>query len=116
MALLDPLFGSAAMCEIFSDTARLQRMLDFEAALSRAEARCGVIPADAAPAIVAKCKTELMDADALATATAAALNPAIPLVKQLTALVAKDNPEAARFVHRSEERRVGKECRSRWSP
>jgi 3-carboxy-cis,cis-muconate cycloisomerase len=99
MALLDPLFGSAAMCEIFSDTARLQRMLDFEAALARAEARCGVIPADAAPAIVAKCKTELMDADALATATAAALNPAIPLVKQLTALVAKDNPEAARFVH-----------------
>src|ERR1017187_1965047 len=99
MALLDPLFGSAAMCEIFSDTARLQRMLDFEAALSRAEARCGVIPADAAPAIVAKCKAELMDADALATATAAALNPAIPLVKQLTALVAKDDPEAARFVH-----------------
>ena len=99
MALLDPLFGSAAMCEIFSDTARLQRMLDFEAALARAEARCGVIPADAAPAIVAKCKAELMDADALATATAAALNPAIPLVKQLTALVAKDDPEAARFVH-----------------
>jgi 3-carboxy-cis,cis-muconate cycloisomerase len=99
MALLDPLFGSAAMCEIFSDTARLQRMLDFEAALSRAEARCGVIPADAVPAIVAKCKAELMDADALATATAAALNPAIPLVKQLTALVAKDDPEAARFVH-----------------
>src|ERR1019366_10185650 len=99
MALLDPLFGSAAMCEIFSDTARLQRMLDFEAALARAEARCGVIPAAAAPAIVAKCKAELMDADALATATAASLNPAIPLVKQLAALVAKDNPEAARFVH-----------------
>ena len=99
MALLDPLFGSAAMCEIFSDTARLQRMLDFEAALARAEARCGVIPAAAAPAIVAKCKAELMDADALATATAASLNPAIPLVKQLAALVAKDDPEAARFVH-----------------
>ncbi len=87
------------MGEVFSDAARLQRMLDFEAALARAEARCGVIPAGAAPAIASKCKADLIDASALATATAASLNPAIPLVKQLTALVAKDDPEAARFVH-----------------
>lgn len=99
MALLDPLFGSAAMGEVFSDAARLQHMLDFEAALARAEARCGVIPAAAAQAIASKCKTDLIDADALATATALSVNPAIPLVKQLTALVAKDDPEAARFVH-----------------
>jgi len=26
------------------------------------------------------------------------------------------DPETYSFVHRSEERRVGKECRSRWSP
>jgi 3-carboxy-cis,cis-muconate cycloisomerase len=99
MALLDPLFGSAAMGEVFSDAARLQRMLDFEAALARAEAGCGVIPAAAAPALASKCRADLIDANALAHATAASLNPAIPLVKQLTALVAKDDPEAARFVH-----------------
>ncbi|MGA7078357.1 MAG: 3-carboxy-cis,cis-muconate cycloisomerase [Terriglobales bacterium] len=99
MALLDPLFGSAAMGEVFSDAARLQRMLDFEAALARAEAQCGVIPPAAAQAIAAKCKVELIDAKSIATATALSLNPAIPLVKQLTALVAKDDPEAARFVH-----------------
>jgi len=99
MALLDPLFGSAAMGEVFSDAARVQRMLDFEAALAHAEARCGVIPACATPAIAAKCKVELIDTNALATATAASLNPAIPVVKQLTALVAKDDAEAARFVH-----------------
>jgi 3-carboxy-cis,cis-muconate cycloisomerase len=99
MALLDPLFGFAAMGEVFTDAARLQRMLDFEAALARAEARCGVIPAGAAAAIASKCKAELLDVNALAAATAASLNPAIPLVKQLTALVAKDDPEAARFVH-----------------
>jgi 3-carboxy-cis,cis-muconate cycloisomerase len=87
------------MGEVFSDAARLQRMLDFEAALARAEARCGVIPAGAAPAIASKCKADLIDGSALATATALSLNPAIPLVKQLTALVAKDDPEAARFVH-----------------
>jgi 3-carboxy-cis,cis-muconate cycloisomerase len=99
MALLDPLFGSAAMGEVCSDAARIQRMLDFEAALSRAEARCGVIPTAAASAITAKCKAELVDMNALAAATATSLNPAIPLVKQLTALVAKDDHEAARFVH-----------------
>jgi 3-carboxy-cis,cis-muconate cycloisomerase len=99
MALLDPLFGSAAMNEIFSDAARLQRMLDFEAALARAEARCGVIPAAAAEAIASKCKAELIDASALATATIESANPAIPLIKQLTALVAKNDPDAAQFVH-----------------
>jgi 3-carboxy-cis,cis-muconate cycloisomerase len=99
MALLDPLFGSAAMGEVFSDSARIQHMLDFEAALARAEARSDVIPAAAAPAIASKCKAELIDLNALADATAVSLNPAIPLVKQLTELVAKDDPEAARFVH-----------------
>jgi 3-carboxy-cis,cis-muconate cycloisomerase len=99
MSLLDPLFGSAAMGEVFSDSARLQRMLDFEAALARAEARCGVIPSAAASAISSKCRVELVDVNTLAAATAASLNPAIPLVKQLTALVAKDDPEAAQFVH-----------------
>jgi 3-carboxy-cis,cis-muconate cycloisomerase len=99
MALLDPLFGSAAMSEVFSDAARLQRMLDFEAALARAEARCGVIPDAAAQAIASKCKAELIDANALAAATAESANPAIPLVKQLTALVAKHDPDAAQFVH-----------------
>jgi 3-carboxy-cis,cis-muconate cycloisomerase len=99
MALFDPLFGSAAMGEVFSDAARLQHMLDFEAALARAEARCGVIPAASARAIASKCKVELIDAGALAAATAVSANLAISLVKQLIALVAKDNPEAARFVH-----------------
>ena len=37
MALLDPLFGSTEMGKVFSDSARLQRMLDFEASLAKAE-------------------------------------------------------------------------------
>jgi 3-carboxy-cis,cis-muconate cycloisomerase len=99
MALLDSLFGSTAINEVFSDQARLQRMLDFEAALARAEAKCGLISAAAAEGIVSKCKADLIDIAALASATALSLNPAIPLVQQLTSLVAKDDKEAARFVH-----------------
>lgn len=99
MALLDSLFGSAAMDEVWSDTARIQRMLDVEAALARAEAQCGIISHSAAAAIEAKCKAELIDLAALANGTALSANPVIPLVKQLTVLVANTDPDAARFVH-----------------
>src|SRR5205809_4637507 len=41
--LFDPLFTTERMCEIFSDHGRVQSMLDFEAALARAEAHAGVL-------------------------------------------------------------------------
>jgi 3-carboxy-cis,cis-muconate cycloisomerase len=97
--LLGPLFCPDAMQEIFSDRARVQGMLDFEAALARAEAHADVIPAAAATAIGLQCRAERFDIGALALASAPAGNPAIPLVKALTALVAKENAEAARYVH-----------------
>jgi 3-carboxy-cis,cis-muconate cycloisomerase len=99
MALLDALFSSPAIDDVFSDGAQLQRMLDFEAALAKAEARCGVIPHKAATAIARKCRADLLDVPALAQPTKLSANPAIPLVKQLTALVADDNKEASGFVH-----------------
>jgi alkylhydroperoxidase/carboxymuconolactone decarboxylase family protein YurZ len=51
MALLDPLFGATAMDEIFSDDASLERMLDFERALARAQAASGLIPPAAAESL-----------------------------------------------------------------
>ncbi|HTR57797.1 MAG TPA: 3-carboxy-cis,cis-muconate cycloisomerase [Casimicrobiaceae bacterium] len=97
--LLDPLFTTEEMREIFSDRGRLQGMLDFEAALARAEARAGMLSAAAAKAIGAECREDRFDVDALAGATALAGNPAIPLVRELTARVAASDAEAARFVH-----------------
>ena len=99
MNLLDPLFRSAAIGLVFSDRSTLQGMLDFEAALARAEARIGVIPQAAASAISTKCRAELFDTSAVAEAAARAGNLAIPLVKHLTALVAKKDKRAAHFVH-----------------
>jgi 3-carboxy-cis,cis-muconate cycloisomerase len=99
MNLLDPLFRSQAVEKVFSNRATLQAMLDFEAALARAEARAGFIPASAAPAIEAKCRAELYDMTVLARSAASAGNLAIPLVKQLTLLVAKKEKDAARYVH-----------------
>ena len=99
MNLLDPLFRSSAVDNLFTDRSTLQGMLDFEAALARAEARIGVIPGAAAAAIGTKCRAELFDTAALAQAAARAGNIAIPLVKHLTLLVAKKDKQAAHFVH-----------------
>ena len=99
MRLLDPLFTTGRMREIFSDANRLQRLLDFEAALARALAQAGVAPAASAPAIQAQCHAKLYSHEALAKSSALAGNLAIPLVKELTALVAQSDSAAAGFVH-----------------
>ena len=85
-----------AVCD---DIAYLQHMLDFEAALARAEAATGVIPASAAGPIAKACKASLFDLADLAEAATRSGNLAIPLVKALTAEVAKAHPDAARYVH-----------------
>ncbi|MGB8856647.1 MAG: 3-carboxy-cis,cis-muconate cycloisomerase [Burkholderiales bacterium] len=99
MHIFDTLFSAPAMEDIFSDRAILQGMLDFEAALARAEARCGLIPPAAAVAIASKCRAELFDVSALSRAAANAGNLAIPLVQALTDLVASENRDAACHVH-----------------
>jgi 3-carboxy-cis,cis-muconate cycloisomerase len=97
--LLAPLFSSAAMRAICDDATYLQHMLDFEAALARAEAAAGVIPDGAAAPIGKACKADAFDLPAIAEAATRASNIAIPLVKALTANVAKTDTEAARYVH-----------------
>ena len=85
-----------AVCD---DVASLQHMLDFEAALARAEAANGVIPTSAADTIAKACKASSFDLGALAEAATRSGNLAIPLVKALTAEVAKAGADAARYVH-----------------
>jgi len=97
--LLAPMLSSAAMREVCDDAAFVQHMLDFESALARAEAAAGVIPSSASAAIAEACRADRFDLAALAEAAASAGNIAIPLVKALTANVAKVDPEAARYVH-----------------
>lgn len=97
--LFDAYFTAPAMRAIFCDAGRVQGMLDFEAALARAEARVGLIPADAVAPIEAACKAELYDYPALAQAIATAGNSAIPLVKALGKRIAATDPEAERYVH-----------------
>jgi 3-carboxy-cis,cis-muconate cycloisomerase len=85
-----------AVCD---DAAYLQHMLDFEAALARAEAEAGIIPARAVAPIANACKAETFELSALAEAATRSGNLAIPLVKALTAAVGKADADAARYVH-----------------
>ncbi|HEY8325515.1 MAG: 3-carboxy-cis,cis-muconate cycloisomerase [Ktedonobacterales bacterium] len=97
--LLDLLFSTEEMRLVFSDHGRLQGMLDFERALARVEGRLGVIPAQAAEVIARPRPPEAFDLAALASEAEQAGNLAIPLIRALTALVAREDAEAARYVH-----------------
>ena len=97
--LFDSLFGTPEAAAALDDAARLQGMLDFEAALARAQAGAGVIPQAAVAPIVRACRAELYDVDALAAGTALAGTLTVPLVKALTRIVQGEDAEAARWVH-----------------
>jgi 3-carboxy-cis,cis-muconate cycloisomerase len=97
--VVTPLFTTDAMRALFDERTRIQRMLDVEAALAHAQARVGVIPADAAPAIAACCHAELYDCDAIAKGARIAGNLAIPLVAALTKKVGESGADARGYVH-----------------
>ena len=97
--LFDAYFTARDMREVFCDQGRVQAMLDFEAALARAEARVGMIPSNAVAPIEAACRAGLYDFATLGEAIATAGNSAIPLVKALGKQIAATDAEAERYVH-----------------
>ena len=99
MSLLTPMMRTSPLTAWFSDAQRVQGMLDFEAALARAQVECGLVPQAALNPIIESCRHENIDFAALGQAAASAGNLAIPLVKQLTARVKQRDDAAARYVH-----------------
>lgn len=97
--LFDAYFTARDMREVFCDQGRVQAMLDVEAALARAEARVGLIPASAVAPIEKACRADLYDFAALGEAIATAGNSAIPLVKALGKQIAATDAVAERYVH-----------------
>jgi 3-carboxy-cis,cis-muconate cycloisomerase len=95
------LFGAvtargAAAAEL-TDAAWLQAMLDVEAALARALARAGLVPAAAAQAVVVMAQPARISLAELAAGTAAAGNPIASLVEQLGRSLPR---EATNALHR----------------
>jgi 3-carboxy-cis,cis-muconate cycloisomerase len=89
-SLLAPLYSTAEMRAVLDDRARIQRMLDFESALMRAEAAVGIVPAGHASTIAEACQAKLYDLAALGRAAIPAGNLAVPLVTALTAYFEKE--------------------------
>ncbi|WP_429499903.1 3-carboxy-cis,cis-muconate cycloisomerase [Robbsia andropogonis] len=88
-------FGTSAMRGIFSDHALIQRYIDVEVALARAEAKTGVIPAEAADVIARESTIDKIDFDHMRHETDIVGYPILPLVHQLVAMCG----DAGRFVH-----------------
>jgi 3-carboxy-cis,cis-muconate cycloisomerase len=97
--LFDRYFTQEPMRRIFSDQGRVQGILDFEAALARAEAAIGAIPAEVVNDIVGACDASLYDFDELSIAIGNAGNSAIPLIRALGKQIATRSDTAERYVH-----------------
>ncbi len=85
-AVFRNIFSTEAMRRVFSDESRVQKYLDFEAALARAQARLGIIPQNAAEEIVHHCDAGEIDFVKLERQTARIGYPVLPVVQQLVAL------------------------------
>jgi 3-carboxy-cis,cis-muconate cycloisomerase len=90
------LFGTPEMHDLFSERSGLQRMLDVEAALARAQARIGTVPAAAADAITAAASVERVDTHAIRSGTRVSGYPVIALTRELARVA---GPDAARYIH-----------------
>ena len=97
--IFDRFLASADSLRALDERAFVQGMLDFEAALARAQSDVGAIPTGVGASVAAACRAELFDIDAIVADGARAGTLAIPLVKQLTARVAAQDADAALFVH-----------------
>ncbi|MEU9880816.1 3-carboxy-cis,cis-muconate cycloisomerase [Streptomyces phaeochromogenes] len=98
--LLSPVRVGTPVEHAVGDGAWLQAMLDAEAALVRAQARCGMVPAEAAELITKAARAEDLDLRDLALAARETANPVVGLVKAFSAMVGEQSASAAEYVHR----------------
>jgi 3-carboxy-cis,cis-muconate cycloisomerase len=85
-AVFRDIFTTPAMRGVWSDENRVQKYLDFEAALARAQGKLGIIPKNAAAEIVRHCSSDKIDMAKLKEATEKIGYPVLPVVQQLVRL------------------------------
>jgi len=97
--LIDSLGTTVELAVAFSDAGLLAAMLEFEVALARAQARIGLIPAEAARSIAQAASSAEFDSAALTSEARGQATVVIPFVKAFTALVRSLDPVSAGYVH-----------------
>lgn len=86
------LWGTTELAAVFEERARLQRWLDILGALATAQARLGMIPAEAATLITRHARAELLDLDLVAAETRRTSHSMLGLIRGLQQIL----PEPAR--------------------
>ncbi|MEU6005221.1 3-carboxy-cis,cis-muconate cycloisomerase [Streptomyces sp. NPDC047453] len=90
VGLLGPGWAGSPAASATSDSAYLRALLDAEAALTRAQAALGLVPARAAEAVTRAADPDRFDVRALAERARGGGNPVIPLVADLTEAVGEE--------------------------
>lgn len=83
MRLLQDSWSTPAMRAIFSEENRIQKWLDVEAALAKAQAKLGIIPSEAAEEIAKKAHYKFMDMDFIFAEFKKTKHPLVPTVRGL---------------------------------
>lgn len=96
MQSLQHLWGTDELRRIFGEENRIQKWLDFEAALAAAQAELGIIPAAAAQEIALQAQVENIDIAQMSVEIRRIKHSLVPALKQLQARCSKDNGE---WVH-----------------
>ncbi|MES2184098.1 MAG: adenylosuccinate lyase [Pseudomonadota bacterium] len=93
MQSLQHLWSTDELRAIFSEENRIQKWLDFEAALACAQAELGIIPEAAAKEIAAKAKIENIDIAKMSAEIRRIKHSLVPALKQLQGHCSKENGE-----------------------
>ena len=102
-SLQQHMWTTEELSAIFSQTNRLQKWYDFEAALAVAQADLSIIPREAAAEIAAKARAELADFDAMAAETRRTQHPVVAAVRALQALCSTNLGEYVHFGATSQD-------------
>ncbi len=98
-SIFEGFLSTPEVMQAFGERSFVEAMLQFEAALARAQSAVGMIPGSAAQSIIGTCKVELFDVAKIVRESARAGSLAIPLVASLKETVGLFNPAAVAHVH-----------------
>lgn len=95
-ALFGDVYSTAELREIWSDRGTIQRWLDVEAALARAQGQLGIIPAEHAAEISRQARVDLLDLGAMKRELERTHHPIMPLIRAFQAVC---EPAAGESIH-----------------
>nr|WP_312825412.1 adenylosuccinate lyase family protein [Acinetobacter oleivorans] len=93
--LFKNMFNTPEMANIFSDKSLIEKYIETEVALAKAEAACSVIPTEAAEQIAKEATFDKLDLTEMQHQTEIVGYPILPLVEQLS----KKCGDAGRYLH-----------------